>query len=67
MTHRLSANLTLSENSRPILVGKVRIGAIIRNAAGLHVAWTTKGRVGEFGTSDEAERAVHAARRAEKK
>jgi hypothetical protein len=63
----LSANLTLSDSSRPVLAGHIVIGAVIRNVEGQYVAWSKRARVGEYATAIEAERAVHAARVAERK
>ena len=63
----LSANLTLSERSSPVLAGRVVIGAVIRNTEGNYVAWSKRSRVGEYATAIEAERAVHVERAARKK
>jgi hypothetical protein len=57
----LSGNLTLSEQSFPVLVGRTVAGAVIRNSGGLYVGWAIKRRLGEYATAVEAERAVRAA------
>jgi hypothetical protein len=63
----LSANLTLSECSSPVLAGRVVVGVVIRNAEGNYVAWSKRSRVGEYATAIGAERAVRAERAAQKK
>ena len=68
MIDRLSANMTLSGSSFPVLDARgVVLGAVVRNSNGRFVAWTRKKRAGEFETMGEAERAVRLERAAETK
>jgi len=68
MIDRLSANMTLSGRSFPVLnASGVVLGAVVRNSNGRFVAWTRKKRAGEFETMGEAERAVRLERVAETK
>jgi hypothetical protein len=63
----LSGELTLKERCYAVAgPGGERIGAVIQTAGGKFAAWTTNGKAGEFASMDLAERAVRAAKRAEK-
>lgn len=67
MSYRLSDNLTMQENSFPVLgPGGKLLGIVIRNAeTRLFVGWTDK-RLGDFPTMSEAIAAVRNAARAKK-
>lgn len=68
MIDRLSANMTLSGSSFPVLDASGGVlGAVVRDFNGRFVAWTRKKRAGEFETMGEAERAVRLERAAETK
>jgi hypothetical protein len=64
---RLSACLTLSEASFPVLDRGQRVGIVVRSTTKNYVASTSQGRIGEYVTALEAQRAVLEAHRARKK
>jgi hypothetical protein len=64
---RLSACLTLSEASFPVLDGSQRVGIVVRSTTNIYVASTSQGKIGEYVTALEAQRAVLDAHRAKKR